>query len=480
MSSLAIWANRFSPIVHVEDEQTLFLDVTGCARLFGGEDQLAAVARTGLSDMGCFARAAIADTPGAVWALAHAGEEDAIVVPAGRSAVSMAPLPVWSLRIDARAAEDLVAVGVHTIGALLHLPRASLATRFGESLLTRIDQALGDVAEPLIPFAPPRAISSTCRLGAPTDRLDILTDALGVALGAFCRKLDADVIGVRQMYVAFHCPIVEMNENNRDRHHRNRFVTESINLSRPTRSISHLQSLLRVLLDQVRLPAGADAVTVWARETESMDDPQHELFVTDQRDGEAVADLLDRLAARLGHMAVVRPELMCDYEPERRYRYVPVTRGSRSRDGGKSRAAPSTVHRSAPARSNTRVPGKVRSVPPGDRFDGMDGWRPLRLLRRPLEIGVTTLASEDSERRQEEEKAGAVAKGGLSPAPRMLRFHGCSYEVIADVGPERIETGWWRGPHTRRDYYRVLISTGRRLWIFRNQDTDRWFLHGWM
>ena len=49
------------------------------------------------------------------------------------------------------------------------------------------------------------------------------------------------------------------------------------------------------------------------------------------------------------------------------------------------------------------------------------------------------------------------------------------------VSEERlfIETGWWRGPHVKRDYYRVLTQTGRRAWLFRERDSQTWFLHGW-
>ena len=43
-------------------------------------------------------------------------------------------------------------------------------------------------------------------------------------------------------------------------------------------------------------------------------------------------------------------------------------------------------------------------------------------------------------------------------------------------GPERIQTGWWRGHYIRRDYYRVETTTGQRFWLFRRR--GHWFLHG--
>jgi protein ImuB len=45
-------------------------------------------------------------------------------------------------------------------------------------------------------------------------------------------------------------------------------------------------------------------------------------------------------------------------------------------------------------------------------------------------------------------------------------------------GPERIETGWWDRRDQRRDYYVVMDSRGRRLWVFRDLRRRQWYLHG--
>ncbi|UCG17086.1 MAG: DNA polymerase Y family protein, partial [Phycisphaerales bacterium] len=140
---LAGWASCLSPIVHIEDANTLLLDVTGCERLFKGESNLMRRAVEGLREQGFTARAALADTPGAAWGLAHAHWDDVLVVEPGRSAAAIAPLPVGSLRVDPQTVSALAAVGVKTIEALLHLPRSSVAARFGDELLRRLDQALG-------------------------------------------------------------------------------------------------------------------------------------------------------------------------------------------------------------------------------------------------------------------------------------------------------------------------------------------------
>ena len=63
--------------------------------------------------------------------------------------------------------------------------------------------------------------------------------------------------------------------------------------------------------------------------------------------------------------------------------------------------------------------------------------------------------------------------------PVSFRFAGRVHEVAASSGPERIESGWWRGRSVRRDYWRVETVSGQRFWLFRQLGGDgQWFLHG--
>ena len=62
--------------------------------------------------------------------------------------------------------------------------------------------------------------------------------------------------------------------------------------------------------------------------------------------------------------------------------------------------------------------------------------------------------------------------------PAQLMFGNRAYRVIRFWGPERIETGWWRGRSVRRDYYRLEIESGHWLWVFHQLADNTWFLHG--
>jgi protein ImuB len=71
--------------------------------------------------------------------------------------------------------------------------------------------------------------------------------------------------------------------------------------------------------------------------------------------------------------------------------------------------------------------------------------------------------------------------------PVQLRLNGAVHQVAWSDGPERIEREWWHDLEERsgRDYYRVELATGARLWIgragaLRPDRPARWFLHGYL
>jgi protein ImuB len=62
--------------------------------------------------------------------------------------------------------------------------------------------------------------------------------------------------------------------------------------------------------------------------------------------------------------------------------------------------------------------------------------------------------------------------------PRPLPMRPQPAAVLA--GPERIESGWWDGDDTRRDYYIVRTPSGQQAWAYLPPGTlDGWMLHGW-
>ncbi len=95
---------------------------------------------------------------------------------------------------------------------------------------------------------------------------------------------------------------------------------------------------------------------------------------------------------------------------------------------------------------------------PETRAAARPGARPLRLFAISRPLAAPTIAADG--------------------APLEFVFRGEHERVVRAWGPERIETGWWRGRCSRRDYYRVETARGSRFWLFRRHIDGRWFLHG--
>ncbi|MCA1605868.1 MAG: DNA polymerase Y family protein, partial [Acidobacteria bacterium] len=153
LEQLAVWAERFSPIVGLEEgpaPECLLADVTGCASCFHGEDRLIQRALGELHEQHWQARAALADTIGAAWALAH-HVRSWVVTPPGEAAQALLPLPVTALRLPDEVLETLAELGIERIGQLQTLPRSGLPGRLGPLVLARLDQALGRQPKLIVP-----------------------------------------------------------------------------------------------------------------------------------------------------------------------------------------------------------------------------------------------------------------------------------------------------------------------------------------
>ena len=100
------WCGRYTPFAAPEGVDGIWLDVTGCAHLFGGEQAMLDDLLTRLRGMGLRGRASLTGTPGAAWALSHYGDACSIVA---SEAIrdSIAGLPVAALRLGAATAAGI-------------------------------------------------------------------------------------------------------------------------------------------------------------------------------------------------------------------------------------------------------------------------------------------------------------------------------------------------------------------------------------
>jgi protein ImuB len=429
LERLAAWCGRYSPWTAPGGGEPggaagVLLDVSGCAHLFGGEAALLEdlVARVGRLGFG--ARAALAGTLGAAWALARFGAASPAVVPPGREKAALAPLPPAALRLPAETCELLARLGLRRIGDLYDLPPEVLAPRFGPLLARRLRQALGaeagGEAEPLSPgTAPPPPLVHRVfvePIAAPED----LARALDGLAAELCRELEAAGLGARRLVLSVH----RVDDSVQDL---------SLGTSRPRRDPAHLVRLFADRLEAVDPGFGIEVATLAAPVTEPLAPRQLGLGTGGRGEADGLPGLIDRLEGRLG--------------PGRTFAL-----------------APRESH--LPERAVARRPALAAAA------DGAPwrraGPRPLRLLEPPEPVEAVALLPDHP--------------------PACFRWRRLQHRVVRAEGPERIVGEWWRaeapastapGPPEEapaRDYFRVEDAEGRRYWLYRA--ADRWFLHG--
>ncbi len=429
-------ARRWTPTVAIEGDDTLFLDLSGVAHLHGGEARMAGRLQRMLARLGYSARIAIADTPGAAWALAHF-HGPARCAP-GKQADALAPLPIEALRIDAGAVELLHRLGVKRIAQLTEMPRAPLVRRFGAGLAAQLERALGRLPEPLHPVVPPEPVAIVQRFAEPIATAEALEHWLGTLVPRLTLALAEKGLGASRVEL-----IADRVDGVPQR--------IRIGLARPSRDGAHLLRLLVRRIEQVEPGYGIDALTLHVRRALPLG---AEPF-TERLDEEAAPDLaplVDTLATRIGMAAMWRSRPVESDVPER------------------SVAATGVLDQAASGTART----KIDDVGQLDRNPALHPWhpewpKPARLLRRPERLDHVLAELPDH-------------------APRRFTWRGCPHRVVRADGPERIHGEWWKRAAESaqvRDYFRVEDEQGRRYWLFRKGDGERavtgdlsWYLHG--
>ena len=425
LAKLAAWCDRFSPWVTLYGADGILLDVTGCAHLFGDEAELVCQTVARLARHGIEARAAVADTLGAAWALSRFSSGAALTVPSGGARQALADLPVAALRLEPEIVALLERLGLARVGELYPLPRAALAARCGESIALRLDQALGLAAEPLSPLPPQPLLWSRRSCPEPIATAEAIAAALRDLLQHLTRRLGEDGLGARRLSLAAYC--ID-----------NRIERIAIGTAFPSRDTRHLSRLFEEKLEHIDPGLGIEDLVLTAESVERLAAAQLGLDGAAARDdGADLAALIDRLVNRLGMRALARPVRRESHIPERAVRFVAPL------------AEPQT-----PARWNALQ------------------QRPIRLLPRPEPIEAMAPIPDDPPRLfRWRQRAHRVrhADGPERIAPEWWRQDG--------------KTGSGASEPESRDYYRVEDEAGQRFWLYRAglyrpDIAPRWFLHG--
>jgi len=304
-----IAARRWTPRAAVSGPDGLWLDLSGVSHLFGGERLMcerivAACARIGLT-----ARIAVAGSPGAAHALARCRNDAVTLCRAAGEAEALAPLPIGALRLDADMAGTAARLGLETVGDLLALPRAPLQRRFGPTLLRRLDQALGRVAEPIDPIVPEDPPSVALRFAEPIGSAEAIARAIEDAMARLMADLGRAALGIQQLHLL--CTRVD-----------NAREEARIGTARATRDGAHLLRLLLPKIETIDPGFGIERVDLVAARVEPLGAVPIEGALAGEKPPPDLATLIDRLASRLGVRRLYRMSAVESDVPERSLRPV--------------------------------------------------------------------------------------------------------------------------------------------------------------
>ena len=423
LNMLARWAERYCPVVSIDNTDGLLLNITGAAHLFGGEQGLIEDLLTRLEKAGLNAGLGLADTIGAAWATARFGDhgyrsrnghQTAAIIAPGQSEAALTTLPVMALRIDLDTSNTLRRLGLSTIGDLIKIPRATLSHRFDKKLLNHLDFALGRANEPLSPLRMEQNFAARMTLPEP---IGLTKDVQGITaklMRHICAKLETAQKGARQLRLSTQ----QVDGSNE---------VAAISLARPMRDPDRMTHLFATAIANMKAGFGIEMIRLEATATEPLLPVQQSHINKKRNESEEIDDLITRIGNRIGFARVKRYRPVPSHLPEKAFEVVP--------------AALSTP---------------AQEWPISDR-------RPA-IMFNPQPI-----------------------KGYGNTPPQRFSWRGLILTVLGTEGPERIQPEWWQDDPDwqtgMRDYWKVETHQGWRLWMYHTPQADAaqsetWFIHG--
>jgi protein ImuB len=453
-STLQAIAADFSPryeYLYGDGFERVVIDASGLERLIGPARAIGEELRRTVAASGVRAHVAVAGTHTAARVLARGRPGLTVSLP-GSEAQVLAPLPIalldpasfadaWrspSARQPARGAEWSApqpplpvfrSWGLKTLGDLAALPAADLVARFGRQAGEWQALARGEDVRPLVPTLAEERFESAIDLEWPIDGLEPLSFVLTRLLEPLSTRLERRDRGAAVLHVLLGLVSRET-------------FARRLELPAPMRDVRTLRTLALLDLESHPPDAAIDRVSIVIDPTPGRV-VQHRLFARAHPTPEQLSTLLARLGALMGQDRIGAPIAVDTDRPGAfAIKPFPIESGGTDRSRGRLQPCvePGRDIRSALRRCRFPVPARVAVA---------DG-RPVR---------VTT------------DRRGFA--GGA---------------VVQCAGPWRTSGDWWAEragqaggvgiPPWDRDEWDVALSDGAVYRVFRDRESDGWFIDG--
>lgn len=431
--------------LHSPPLDTVWVDVTGAAHLFGGEASLADEIESRIAVLGHRARVAIAGGPNLARAFARFADNEGVsrVSPPGRDKEAVLGLPTSALPLPAGLTAYFARLGVHTVADLARLERAQLVARLEAFTATErltappphevLAWLEGQDPRPLVPYAPPEVLVEEVSFEDGVETAPQLVFALRNAVS----KLSARLVGRRQatsridLEIAYDRAIFRLRPCGAIG--ADPVAHLFVDLPAP---LSHTDDLFRAVkakTERMELAAPAVRITLALSRIARAPEVQLDLSRDVTVSPDALPALLSELSAEIGTERVGVLSIFDDHRPERRTHLVGVTP-----QAGPTKKAPEQATLS---------------------FDRLEPGEPTRLLpepvvlsRGPLAVGETIFVGRDA------------------------------YVVERVTFDRRLDSiAWWSKEPCSRDYFRVSLAGPCKAdaWVFVDRSNGETRLHGW-
>jgi protein ImuB len=452
LGGLAEVALGYGATVALSAPDTVWVDITGSAHLFGGEEALAQDLAERVRELGHRVKIAVSVGPElarafARWSAPSRRKEsrDSIsIISPTRTPLAAAELPIHALPLGPDNLGYLSRLGLLTWGELARQPRSALAPRLGKEAPRVLELCAGEDNAPLVPYQPPRileeestwddAVSGTEPLGFVLRGLAARISARLCARGEAAELLDVTLM---------HDPVIARFRGVEPQ------TVLHFKLSQPLHREAELRRIVASRLERLKLGAPSLGMKLTVPRLAPIVQRQlllAELLSGDTSSGEEDLPLvLAELAADIGEQHVGVLSLVDAHRPEAQSELsiaLPVQPYAK-RKGKKAKAAP--------AHSEAKSSLRKTEPPIWSRLPSP----PTRLLPHPVELSTVISAG------------STLVLGHTLYTIERLRFE------------QRLDAvEWWNRP-VARDYLRLWLqseSGGLEALVYVDRHSGRRFL----
>jgi protein ImuB len=470
LHTLAVWCLRYTPLVGIDSELHkarlnndlvntsplnfgIVLDLSGTTRL---HRNLATLANDLFTKFKGSARIALAPTIGCAWALSRFNDTALNIYPLEDRALAkslkehesvardlIAHLPIEALRISPQTKRSLHQIGIYKLSELLTIPRHSLNKRFGQEVAVRLSQLLGSTSESLYQVSPEREFVKERIFEPPLGN----RRAICVAIEQLFNTLIDDLKRAHRAAALFLLTLTDSAHSK---------IEREIRLAAATADQRHLKGVVAPIIESLCFCGELLRLRLEARYILSTQSDQLSIDQVYNSDDEitikrAYGELLNAFNVRLGKERVTYAVLTNSLLPERGFRF--------------SSALSHDAERASHLRGNDNPP-KDELYQSSPIYGSLE--RPPVLFSPPEPIRVISMLPDRP--------------------PSLIWWRNHRLAIASGFGPERISPEWWSSDRntcanvdisaSERDYFRVQDHAGRWFWVFRNQHSQEWFIHG--